>query len=114
MNDLPGDDHWLEADFEEVYRIGSLAGEDWEQFGTYTEWRLTERGDSGRSPQDREFTPGLHWGRPAGRVRGILGFVGLRHQDCRVRGRCIAHSRTSPSPGTGDGSLDQRREGTVA
>ena len=62
VNDLPGDDHWLEADFEEVYRIGSLAGEDWEQFGTYTEWRLTERGDSGRSPQDREFTPGLHWG----------------------------------------------------
>ena len=32
--DLPGDDHWLEADFEEVYRIGSLAGEDWEQFGS--------------------------------------------------------------------------------
>ena len=31
--ELPGDDRWLEADFEEVYRVGSLAGEDWEQFG---------------------------------------------------------------------------------
>ena len=31
---LPGDDRWLEANFEEVYRIGSLAGEEWEQFGT--------------------------------------------------------------------------------
>lgn len=30
---LPGEDRWLEADFEEVYRVGSLAGEDWEQFG---------------------------------------------------------------------------------
>ena len=30
---LPGEDRWLEADFDEVYRVGSLAGEDWEQFG---------------------------------------------------------------------------------
>ena len=30
---LPGEDRSLEADFEEVYRVGSLAGEDWEQFG---------------------------------------------------------------------------------
>ncbi len=30
---LPAEDRWLEADFEEVYRVGSLAGEDWEQFG---------------------------------------------------------------------------------
>jgi len=30
---LPGEDRWLDADFEEVYRVGSLAGEDWEQFG---------------------------------------------------------------------------------
>ena len=29
---LPAEDHWLDADFEEVYRVGSVAGEDWEQF----------------------------------------------------------------------------------
>ena len=32
--ELPGEDHWLEADFEEVFRIGSLAGREWEQFGS--------------------------------------------------------------------------------
>ena len=32
--DLPGEDRWLEADIEEVYRVGSfLTGEEWEQFG---------------------------------------------------------------------------------
>ena len=31
--ELPGEDRWLQADFEEVLRIGSLAGEEWEQFG---------------------------------------------------------------------------------
>ena len=31
--ELPGEDRWLEADFAEVSRVGSLAGEDWEQFG---------------------------------------------------------------------------------
>lgn len=31
--DLPGEDRWLEPRFEEVYRIGSLSGQDWEQFG---------------------------------------------------------------------------------
>lgn len=30
---LPGEDRWLPADFEEVYRVGSLDGEAWEQFG---------------------------------------------------------------------------------
>ena len=31
--DLPGEDRWLAADFEEVYRVGSLDGPEWEQFG---------------------------------------------------------------------------------
>ena len=31
---LPAEDRWLAADFEEVYRVGSVAGEEWEQFGT--------------------------------------------------------------------------------
>ena len=31
--ELPGEDRWLEADFEEVFRVGSLMGEEWEQFG---------------------------------------------------------------------------------
>ena len=30
---LPAEDHWLEIDFEERYRLGTMAGEDWEQFG---------------------------------------------------------------------------------
>ena len=33
---LPAEDRWLEADFEELYRLGSMAGEDWEQFGVLT------------------------------------------------------------------------------
>ncbi len=32
--ELPGEDRWLEADFEEVYRVGSALGEAWEEFGT--------------------------------------------------------------------------------
>ncbi len=31
--DLPAEDRWLEPEFEEVYRVGSLSGADWEQFG---------------------------------------------------------------------------------
>ena len=31
--ELPGEDRWLDADFEEVFRIGSLMGAKWEQFG---------------------------------------------------------------------------------
>ena len=32
--ELPGEDRWLEADFEEVYRIGVAAGDAWQEFGT--------------------------------------------------------------------------------
>lgn len=31
--ELPGEERWLEADFEEVFRVGSLMGAEWEQFG---------------------------------------------------------------------------------
>lgn len=31
--DLPGEDILIEPGFEELYRVGSLTGEDWEQFG---------------------------------------------------------------------------------
>ena len=30
---LPGEDRLMEPEFEEVYRVGSVAGEEWEQFG---------------------------------------------------------------------------------
>ena len=33
MIELPGEDHFLEGEFEEVYRVGSIAGEEWETFG---------------------------------------------------------------------------------
>ena len=32
--ELPGEDRWLEAGFEEVFRLGTMAGEEWEQFGS--------------------------------------------------------------------------------
>ena len=31
--ELPGDDRWLDADFEEVYRVGAALGEAWQEFG---------------------------------------------------------------------------------
>ena len=31
--EVPGEDRWLDADFAEVFRVGSLAGDEWEQFG---------------------------------------------------------------------------------
>lgn len=31
--ELPGEDRWLEADFEEVYRVGAAVGEAWQEFG---------------------------------------------------------------------------------
>ena len=35
--DLPGEDRWLEPRFEEVYRLGSPGGADWEQFGAVSD-----------------------------------------------------------------------------
>ena len=31
--ELPAEDRWLEPAFEDVFRVGALSGEDWEQFG---------------------------------------------------------------------------------
>lgn len=31
--ELPAEDRWLEAEFEELYRLGTLSGAEWEQFG---------------------------------------------------------------------------------
>lgn len=30
---LPDEDRWLEAGFEQLYRVGSLHGDDWDTFG---------------------------------------------------------------------------------
>ena len=43
--DLPGEDRWLAADFEEVYRVGSVTGEDWEQFGRIFQVRFDGAGN---------------------------------------------------------------------
>jgi len=32
--ELPAEHRWLTPGFEEVYRLGTPAGEDWEQFGS--------------------------------------------------------------------------------
>ncbi len=43
--ELPAEDRILEADFEEVYRVGSLDGDDWEQFSRVFEVGFGESGD---------------------------------------------------------------------
>ena len=42
---LPAEDSWLEADFKELYRLGSMAGEDWEQFGEVAEVAFNGKGN---------------------------------------------------------------------
>ena len=43
--DLPGRDRHLDADFEQVFRIGVLEGEDWEMFGTVMHVEFDEDGN---------------------------------------------------------------------
>ncbi len=43
--DLNGRDRHLDADFEEVFRIGVLEGEDWEMFGTVMHVEFDENGN---------------------------------------------------------------------
>ena len=45
ITQLPAEDSWLEADFKELYRLGSMAGEDWEQFGVLTEVAFDGKGN---------------------------------------------------------------------
>lgn len=59
--ELPSADRWLEPEFEELYRIGAIAGEEWEQFGNV---RTVAFDGSGRlhvfdSQIDRIFVVGL-------------------------------------------------------
>lgn len=42
---LTGEDRWLEAEFEELYRIGTPGGEDWEQFGMLADVDFARGGD---------------------------------------------------------------------
>lgn len=43
--ELPAEDRPLDADFEEVYHVGSLDGDDWEQFGTVHEAAFDGQGN---------------------------------------------------------------------
>jgi len=43
--ELAGEDRWLEADFEEVYRVGAALGEAWEEFGTISRVGFDEAGN---------------------------------------------------------------------
>ena len=43
--ELPAEDRVLEVDFEEVYRVGSLAGDEWEVFGRVGAVGFAESGD---------------------------------------------------------------------
>ncbi len=43
--ELPAEDRLLDADFEEVYRVGALTGEDWETFGRVTGVAFDPSGD---------------------------------------------------------------------
>ncbi|MDE0649131.1 MAG: 6-bladed beta-propeller, partial [Gammaproteobacteria bacterium] len=42
---LPGEDRWLDADFEEVYRVGAALGEAWQEFGTIGRVGFDEAGN---------------------------------------------------------------------
>ena len=35
--DLPAEDRWLQLHIEDLYHVGSVGGEDWEQFGSVTD-----------------------------------------------------------------------------
>lgn len=43
--ELPAEDHLLDADFEEVYRVGAVAGEDWETFGNVRDLAFDRAGN---------------------------------------------------------------------
>lgn len=43
--ELPGEDRWLEPDFEEVYRVGAALGEAWQEFGTIGRVGFDEAGN---------------------------------------------------------------------
>lgn len=43
--ELPAEDRWLDADFDELYRLGSMTGDDWEQFGDVTSVAFDGRGN---------------------------------------------------------------------
>lgn len=43
--ELTGEDRWLEADFQELYRLGTLGGEEWEQFGMLFDVDFAPGGD---------------------------------------------------------------------
>ena len=43
--ELTGEDRWLQADFQELYRLGTLGGEEWEQFGMLFDVDFAPGGD---------------------------------------------------------------------
>ena len=43
--ELPAEDRLLDADFEEVYRVGAVAGEDWETFGNVRDLAFDRAGN---------------------------------------------------------------------
>ena len=43
--ELPGEDRWLEPNFEEVYRVGAAIGEAWQEFGTIGRVGFDEAGN---------------------------------------------------------------------
>ena len=105
--ELRGEDRWLDADFEEVFRIGSLDGEDWEQFGNVRKVAFDGSGqlyvfDSQADrihvvAPDGEFPTRLRpTGRGAGRVpqRGGARRLSRRQvSDRRSRSPCIPDLR---------------------
>ena len=69
--DLTGRDDQLDADFEEVFRIGVLEGEDWEMFGSIMHVAFDENGNL-------YIVDGLGGGIVAGGNIRILGSEGMR------------------------------------
>ena len=102
---LPGEDRHLEVDFEELYRIGLVSGEHWEQFGNV---RMVGFDGAGLlyvfdSVADRISVVSLDgefvraFGRPGGRPRRVPEprwahrHAGRQGGDRRHRSSCIPH-----------------------
>ncbi len=57
--ELPAEDRMLESECEEPYRLGTLAGEDWEEFGEI------------QSVRRRPLVEAWRWKSSAGKTRGL-------------------------------------------
>ena len=70
--DLPAEDRWLELRLEDVYRVGTMGGQDWEQFGSVNDVAFDGAGNlyvfDGRGQRIVVVSPDGEYVREFGRV----------------------------------------------